>query len=156
MGHHPGAEIAYGVNLYQEGWQIKDAEDDWEYVPPWEQGLDEDERDAVEAEALFLRYLLKRLPEDACGSEIDAEETYDLNKILTAKTGLRLVSYGYEGGSTFLASGPTLTVYAYDVVDTAKGPKPTEEHKKWMTWAIETAGVEFTMKPCVALMVSYG
>lgn len=159
MASFPGASIAYGVDLYAEGWQVEnvngeDGEPDWDYVPPWEEGADES--DDADAEKTFLTYLLKRLPENPCGPEIDDEGVYELNRLLKERTGLHLVSYAREGSNFFLASGPEMRVYAYDVVDLDTAPVPSEEHMKRLSWAMETAGVTFNSTPGLKIMLSYG
>lgn len=158
MGHHPSADIAYGVGFYSggEGFLTKEHDEDYEFKGPWQSGEYGDD-DTDEVEALLLRFLLRSLPQDPYGDEVNDEDAYTLNKWLKERTGLHLVNFGHEGGCSFLAAGPELTVYAYDIVDISNLNGPSDEERNWMAWAVEKMDVTFTSgKPKMSVMVSYG
>jgi hypothetical protein len=159
-------KTVYGLDLRdgEDSWLIKEcqwSEDDFnpEYEPPWvSEQVDDEDGDRETGSAQVARFLLKRLPQDPCGDEINEMYSWELEELLKERTGLSLKSYGYQYGRIFLASGPSSkTHYGFEAMamaDTAFDV--TVRAKEQLAWAVQTLGVTFLAEPSVQILVSYG
>lgn len=164
MGMSLSIKIAYGVDLGgdETSWGFEETDDyDLDFTLPWEIERSDDKEhedgDRNTDSSLIFRFLLKRLPENPYGEEIDGIYSWDLEEILKERTGLRLLSYGYSYGCTLLASGSVATQYDAGPMDlTAKTLEVTPDQERWLAWAMDTLGVTFKDKPGVKAVALYG
>lgn len=163
MSQGIATEVGYGIALYDNssGWLVAEAqydenyEYDEDYVVPWMQCVDENNGDSLRQ--FLLRYLMYNLPEDPPGDEIEDWSEDKLNDFLCARTGLRVVTYGYEWSRIAVVALKSKTFYGYDpgVLD-LKELTVTHEDKRWMAWLIETLRATVTDKPDLKILVSFG
>lgn len=151
--------VGYGLVLYSDntGWLAEEVRDDldYEYVVPWMQCVDEDSSDSTRQH--LLRYLLHNLPEAAPGDEILDWSEEDLNDLLDERTGLRVVTFGYEWGRIAVVSVKSENFYGYTPgVLTEETVTVTPPEKRWIDWVSEVSRVTLLDKPGLKILVSYG